>query len=220
MNTIGIIFLGKAPRKDMYNEVRHYIKDCEIRQYGALDEVDDRQIGQLEPENNGHMLTTELPDGRFIKLDKKKILPYMQDAVTRAESDGNKLNIICCTSIFPEFQHSGILLMPGKVLLSMKQYIGNETKIAALVPTERHCAQVRKKWEAEGIAVDTLVLSPYNYTIDEMYSLRAQMEQYECLILECAGYTYEFVEQLKECYQGLVMSPMELTVRIAAGLIL
>lgn len=219
MKSVGIIFLGMAPREDMTNEVRHYIPDCKICQYGALDGADDGLFEELEPEDNGHMLTTELPDGRFIKLDKKKLLPYVQEAVTRSENDGNKLNIICCTSIFPDFRHSGILLMPGKVLISMKQYIGDRTKIAALVPTERHCAQVRKKWETEGIDVDTFVLSPYDYTIEGLHTLCSRLEEYECIILECAGYTFEFTEELKGCYKGLVMSPMELTVRIAAGLI-
>lgn len=219
MKKFGMINIGDTPITGIEKDVKKYFPQAAIYQYGALDGMSEEELQQnVNWNGNGHLLTVQLSNGKFIKLDKEKLVPYIQKTIEKAESQGILVNYIHCTSVFPEFKRKGILMEPGKILKTVAKEV--KGKVLVCTPTKAHIPQVNSKWDAFGIKADVFAIEPFDYNLQEMINLKEKANGYKAVVLDCASYNMEFSKEIAQTYQGIIINALDLSLAICSTLVM
>lgn len=219
VNRVGLLTIGQSPRTDLEADFQRNLGGLEVWQFGALDDLSPRKIQGLVAGSKGQILTTRLRDGQEVSLSKEKLLPLIQTSIDKAEKAGIMLKVILCTSYFPPFDTKGILLEPGKIMLNLVQTISPGAKLGVIVPSEGQQEQSKAKWRKAGKEVHTHVMSAYSKS-DDLWktSLKQDFAPYDALILDCLGYHSDFKNRLREFFGGVILLPLEITLKLCAAL--
>lgn len=168
---IGTVTIGQAPRPDLLEPLLDRIdpRRVEVRQYGALDEVDPESLpaGSIHAPSSLPMLsmappassaptgddryplTTRLGDGRSVTLDETFLAPLVQAAVERAERDGAAVTLLLCAGGFAGVESSRPLVRPFELAVAVLSSMGLPD-IAVAVPLERQVLPAERKYLAAG----------------------------------------------------------------------
>ena len=99
---VAFLFIGQTPRPDTMEEMRRYLPDLQIREYGALDGVSEAEItSEYAPKSHQDLLISKLQNGRSVQISEEMLGGRLQLKLEQAVADGAQLCVLMCTGSFP-----------------------------------------------------------------------------------------------------------------------
>ncbi|WP_408008460.1 AroM family protein [Pseudalkalibacillus sp. A8] len=213
---IGLITIGQSPRIDLTPEMQVLLGPaiCFV-EAGALDNLSEVEIAKLAPEKDEITYISRLRNGQSVKLSKSKLLPYLQQKISKVEEEASS-SIVVCTGSFPTLAHSKPLLFPDQILKHVgKSVLGNGT-LGLLVPLEEQKKQMVDKWGNIPVVVESV--SPYEESDFEGPARKLKDKGATIIILDCMGYN-EAHKQMVKFVTGLpTILSRSIVARVAAEL--
>lgn len=219
MKKIGLLNIGDSPILGIDKEKDTFLKNYEIVETGILDDLTDLEVEQYLWQGEGPLLSVERNNGDFIKMAKEEIFPLIQEAIIKLENQGTQVIYIHCTSKFPEFDHEGLLIEPGKLMKNLVGMMPDSMETVIITPTEDHRKQVEEKWRPLGVIPKIFALNPVSYTSEEVANICNESQRYKTMILDCASYNLELLEMIGSKYKGIVIQPLSLSLDVARSLL-
>lgn len=188
---LACITIGQAPRVDMVPEMRGWLPDVEVVEYGALDKLTDDQIAAIAPDPADEFLTTRLQDGSSVIIGRAGVLPLMQERIQQAERDGVDAILLVCTGEFPDFDTQVPLFTADHLLTKAVAGVVGKQAVGVLSPLEEQRESSKEKF-AEVRVVTTAAASPYSAQNREEIARAAKQladDGADWIVLDCMGYT-------------------------------
>ncbi|MEH7248094.1 AroM family protein [Neobacillus niacini] len=214
---IGLVTIGQSPRVDMTPEMEPFLDEgCVFVEAGALDDLLPKEIEELAPSAGGITYVSRLRSGSYAKLEKSKLLPLVQEKITKLEEEVSS-TILVCTGSFPTLIHTKPLLFPDKILSGMvKSVIGNG-KLGILVPLQEQEESLTEKWGDVPLVAESA--NPYQHDADLVTpALKLKDSGAEIIVLDCMGYTESHKNIVKKTTGLPVILSRSVVARVAAEL--
>lgn len=211
---IGLLTIGQSPRSDMTPEMKALLgPSVEFVEVGALDDLNENEIRQLSPGSNETTYISRLRNGRSVKLSKSKLLPYLQNQLSKVEEEVSS-SIVVCTGSFPTLNNKKPILFPDQVLKNVVQAVLGSGTLGLIVPLEEQRMQLLDKWGS--IPVVAAAASPYEKADFEKPALELKEKGATIFVLDCMGYTDEHKQKVKSVTGLPVILSRSIVARIAA----
>src|SRR6185437_3179710 len=102
MPSLGVVTIGQSPRTDLTGELAAYLPaGTSLLECGALDDLGPAAIAALAPDADEDTLTSRLRDGSSVVLDRRRLVPRLEEAIAALEQQGTEVNLLVCTGTFP-----------------------------------------------------------------------------------------------------------------------
>jgi protein AroM len=198
---IGAITIGQSPRVDVVPEMEAILgPEIEVLQAGALDGLTRGQIAELLPGPDDWVLVSRLKDGSPVKLGESRILPRIQNCITKLEAEGAELIVLICTGKFPvRFQSTRPLIYPQPILHAVAPQLASHGKIGVINPDRDQIKQSREIWGKSVATVEAVAGSPYGEIAEisaAAYCLKGKA--IDLIVMDCIGYTTAMKELVRE----------------------
>ncbi|GBF11211.1 AroM family protein [Tepidibacillus sp. HK-1] len=214
--SVGVLTIGQSPREDVTPSIRAILGDSiDIKEAGGLDRLDENEIKTIHPDDQEITYISKLRNGRSVKIGKSKLLPLLQDELTKLEEKVSAV-IMLCTGDFPTIQSKKPLIYPDKILNHTVQAILNKGKLGVIVPLEEQRNTLTKKWENPNLELFVEVASPYEESDVKGAAQKLKAQGAELIVLDCMGYSETHKKDAMEGSNLPVLLPRTLTARIAA----
>lgn len=187
---LGLVTIGQAPRDDVVASM--FGSSCpDIVQTGALDGLEQATIDKLRPVEGEQPLVTRLTTGEQVWLSKARVLPYLQTAVERLETDGAQLICVLCTGAFPGLHASGRLVFPDQLLRAVVDVLAPAGVLGVLMPDPGQASMMQSKWRRAGRTLALASASPYQAGEAAFASATEQLVRQgaDLIVLDCMGFT-------------------------------
>ncbi|MGC8699254.1 MAG: AroM family protein [Candidatus Acidifodinimicrobium sp.] len=212
---IGLVTIGQSPRTDILKDIEPVLKQDNIEsiECGALDGLSMSEINSLEPEpDKDHILVTRLLDGTEVKLSRSKIIPMMQNCISKLEGKVDAI-VILCTGEFPELKSQNLLIEPSTVLTKLVEAISPDVSLTLLIPSSDQEEELRSKWKNRK---DTTIvaISPYTSSPEDFKNKLEGIDAGQLVIMDCFGYTSQMKEITKNTLRRPVILPRTLVARL------
>lgn len=205
--TIAVITIGQAPRPDITQDLKGLLPaEFRMMEYGALDGLDREQAeARFGYRGSGELLITRLGGvGRALKVDGEAIMRQLQTCIHRAEADGAHAALIACTGVFPKYEHSIPLFLPGEAQRRHTLSLAGNQLIGVVIPKEDQKVQITQWWQNSG--ADNILFGisdPYEEPENIFRTaLRLKEAGAKVLCLDCFGYTTD-QQKMVETQTGL-----------------
>jgi protein AroM len=135
--TIATITIGQTPRPDIAQDLEALLPEgFRLTEYGALDGLTRQQAEErFGYRGRGELLITRLGgQGQSLKVDGEAVMRQLQTCIHRAEADGAHAALIACTGVFPKYEHSIPLLLPGEAQRRHALALAGEQTIGVVIP--------------------------------------------------------------------------------------
>ena len=192
--TIATITIGQTPRPDIAQDLEALLPEgFRLTEYGALDGLTRQQAEErFGYRGRGELLITRLGgQGQSLKVDGEAVMRQLQTCIHRAEADGAHAALIACTGVFPKYEHSIPLLLPGEAQRRHALALAGEQTIGVVIPKADQQEQITGWWKGSG-ADHTLfgIADPYDDP-QEIFRVAQQLQEAgaKVLCLDCFGYT-------------------------------
>ena len=206
---VAFLFIGQTPRPDTMEEMRRYLPDLQIREYGALDGVSEAEItSEYAPKSHQDLLISKLQNGRSVQISEEMLGGRLQLKLEQAVADGAQLCVLMCTGSFPGLRCQVPLLTMDEAFHRNMELPINIKVIGLIVPKEEQQVQFAAKYKHFKKEVLTANASPYGLTetiVKEALKLKAMGA--ECICLDCMGYTDSQAHEVSACTQLPVHTP-------------
>lgn len=209
MKKVAAITIGQSPRVDLVPEIKKYLNDLEIVEYGILDPYTYEEAEAiLKPSQGDNVLVSRMRDGRQIKMKEQLVYGLVQDCIYKIENEGINTIFLMCTGKFPEFEHKGLFLEPFSLIHSIVNNITNG-KIGVIVPDALQIPQLIKYWNESGNDIVIRAASPYKDFDKEVEkaALELKKEDIPLIVMDCMGYSLSMKEKVKELTGKPVLLP-------------
>lgn len=214
--SVGILTIGQSPREDVTPSIRAILGDSiDIIEAGGLDRLGDDKIKSVCPDDQEITYISKLRNGKSVKIGKSKLLPLLQDELTKLEEKVTVV-IMLCTGDFPTIQSKKPLIYPDKILNHTVQAILKKGKLGVIVPLEEQRNTLTKKWENPNLELFVEVASPYEDSDVKGAGQRLKSQGAELIVLDCMGYSETHKKDAMEGSDLPVLLPRTLTARITA----
>lgn len=215
--SIGLITIGQSPRSDMTHEMQPLLGSGVVfDEIGALDDLSEKDISELSPEQGELTYVSRLRNGKSAKLSKVKLEPYLQKKVQEIEQRVSS-SILVCTGSFPTIVHEKPILFPDQVLKNVVKSVIGDGKLGLMIPLEEQRDQLTKKWE--GTPLEVAVSSPYEGADFESVGNELLKKGVTLIVLDCMGYTEEQKRRVKSSTGLPVILSRSIVSRVAAELV-
>jgi protein AroM len=176
-----------------------------LAQAGALDMLNDREIADLHPRTDEHVLVTRLRDGREVTIAKERVLDHLQDAVTRLEEEGASVICVLCTGEFTTLSSRSLVIYPDRILSHTVESVLPSGTIGILMPHPLQHESMMAKWSTGQRSVVTASVSPYSEA-DEIAAAISDLEARGAamIVMDCMG----FDRQMQNSAVGAVGVPV------------
>lgn len=188
---LGVLTIGQSPRVDMVPEMRQWLAEVEILEYGALDDQPAERIAAMAPCPGDEYLTTMLRDGSSVVIGREHLLGLLQQRIATAEADGADVVLIACTGEFPPFKHRRPLYTADHLLAHAAAAVAGNNPVGVLSPLEAQRESSKQKFSSLDV-VATAAASPYSPdAAAEIAGASRELASAEasCIVLDCMGYT-------------------------------
>lgn len=212
--TIGVLTIGQSPRDDVTPSIQKILSpDVTIKEAGGLDRLREDELPSISPNQKDTTYVSRLRNGSSVKIGKSKLLPLLQDELSKLEEEV-AFTIMLCTGDFPSLIAKKPILYPDKILNSTVNAIMQSGKLGLIIPLEEQRTSLVQKWHHLDVLVE--VASPYEDSDIFGAARRLKERGVSMLVLDCIGYNEQ--HKLKAVKgSGLpVILPRTLTARIAA----
>jgi protein AroM len=195
MPSLGVVTIGQSPRADLTGELAAYLPaGTSLLERGALDGLSAPAIAALAPDADEDTLTTRLRDGQSVVLDRQRLVPRLEAAISALEQQGTDVNLLVCTGTFPPLRHGRPLLDAERLLVSgVGAVAGRSGPLGVVVPLPAQQKVLSARWErALGAPVLVDHADPYAAgaadAIPEAAG-RLARQGARIALLDCMGYT-------------------------------
>lgn len=164
MPSLGVVTIGQSPRADLTGELAaHLPAGTRLLERGALDELTSSEIAALAPDADEDTLTSCLRGGEAVVLDRQRLVPLLERAVSTLEWEGAKVNLLVCTGTFPPLRHRRPLLDAERLLVSgVSAIVHGSGPPGVVVPLAAQQDVLSKRWQrALGAPVLVGAADPY-----------------------------------------------------------
>ncbi|KKI91512.1 hypothetical protein WQ54_14640 [Bacillus sp. SA1-12] len=214
--SVGVLTIGQSPRIDVTPSIQHILgNSVDLVEAGGLDRIDDDNIHTITPDNDEITYISKLRNGQSTKIGKSKLLPLLQEELTRLEDKVSAV-IMLCTGDFPTINSKKPLIYPDKILSHTVQAILTKGKLGLIVPLEEQRYTLTQKWKSTGIDLCVEVASPYEDSDIKGAARKLKKQGAELIVLDCMGYNEAHKKDAMEESSLPVLLPRTLTARIVA----
>lgn len=192
MIATGFVTIGQAPRDDILVSMLPDTPSTALIQHGALDGLSRSELQELQPENDETPFVTRLADGSEALVSKNALMPRLQSAVNRAESDGAGSVVVLCTGAFPSLTSTVPLIFPDRILQANVDALLPFGTIGVVMPHENQMELMQKKWATPERTMVGYSASPYSSS-DRLQEIGRNMHEraVDLIVLDCMGFTAE-----------------------------
>lgn len=204
MAVLGVVTIGQAPRADLTGELVGYLPcGATLLERGALDELKRSAIAALTPEAVEDTLTSRLRDGTSVVLDRRRLVPLLEDALATLERRGAEANLLVCTGSFPLLRHRRPLLDGEHLLVhGVSALLHGMGRLGVVVPLPAQQHVLAHRWN---VALNASVLVDHAdpYAADVMNAVPAAVGRLasagaRIVILDCMGFTEAMREAARQ----------------------
>ena len=195
MPSLGVVTIGQSPRADLTAELAAYLPGrTRLLERGALDDLTPSAIAALAPGADEDTLTTRLRGGESVVLDRQRLVPLLEEAISALEQEGAEVNLLVCTGTFPPLRHRRPLLDAERLLVTGVSAIAHRSgKLGVVVPLPAQQDVLSRRWQrALGARVLVDTADPYADGAAEAIPAaagRLASEGAHIALLDCMGYT-------------------------------
>lgn len=195
MPTLGVVTIGQSPRADLTGELAAYLPaGTSLLERGAIDDLGSSAIAALAPDTDEDTLTSRLRDGEPVVLDRKRLVPRLEEAISALEQQGAEVNLLVCTGTFPPLHHGRPLLDAERLLVSgVGAVVDGSRPLGVVVPRPAQHNVLAGRWErALGGPVLVDNADPYAGGAAEAIPAavgRLARQGARIVLLDCMGYT-------------------------------
>lgn len=195
MPSLGVVTIGQSPRADLTGELAAYLPaGTGLLERGALDDLSSSAITALAPDADEDTLTSRLRDGEPVVLDRQRLVPRLEEAISELEQRGAEVNLLVCTGTFPPLHHGRPLLDAERLLVSgVGAVVHRSGPLGVVVPLPAQQNVLSMRWErALGAPVLVDHADPYaGGAADAIPAAvgRLARQGARIAVLDCMGYT-------------------------------
>jgi protein AroM len=208
---IGFITIGQSPRTDVVPEIREILgRDVQILEAGALDGLDRAEIEALGPEQGcENVLVSRLRDGSWVTMDEKKLLPLLEERISRLEEQGAGLAVLLCTGPFPRLGSGGIpVIYPFRLMETVFPCFSVRGRVGIVTPDEKQKELCMGKWSPVMKHVAVTVCNPYDRDCSlEQAAMDMRNADPDFIVLDCIGYNKEMKQKMEQLTGKPVILP-------------
>lgn len=219
---VGVVTISQSPRADLVLPVQAQLREHQIIEAGALDELTLEEITSAPP--GAYPLTTRLRDGSLVVVDEEFLAPRLQQAVERLEAAGVSATYLACAGPFAQVQGSQPLIKPFWLASAMLRAIGIQ-RIGVVVPTESQRDAATAKWNAAGFTAAgwTLPGEVANAAEEDLFlNVLGQIGEtagIECIVLDYVGHPLGYVKRVQAATRQPVLDLGHLAISSLASII-
>jgi protein AroM len=208
MPSLGVVTIGQSPRDDLTGELAAYLPaGTRLLERGALDDLTSPAITALAPDAEQDTLTSRLRDGESVMLDRRRLVPLLEQAVSALERRGATANLLVCTGTFPPLRHLRPLLDAEHLLVSgVCAIVHGSGPLGVVVPLAAQQEVLSERWQrALGAPVLVDAADPYAENAAEAIpaaACRLAGQGARIVLLDCMGYT-EFARDATAARAGI-----------------
>ena len=187
---LGLVTIGQSPRDDVVPQMKPLLPDdLDIRQMGALDSLNHKQILDLAPGPGDYVLHTRLRDGSSVTIGRERIVSLVQACIDQLEEGGANPVLLLCTGEFPELRSKGLLIAPDRLLLNVVRGLGVR-RLGIMVPLPSQVGELIEKWGEIDVEVTCSAASPYAEQ-DQVTAAAGELAGHDLdlVVMDCMGYT-------------------------------
>ncbi len=214
---VGLLTIGQSPRSDITRDIEPILKDAGVEyiECGALDNLSREEIEALKPNSpNDYILVTKLLDGSEVKLSRAKIIPLLQQCITKLEDQVNLIGILC-TGEFPELKSKKLLIEPSILLSKIVEAISPSSSLTIMIPSADQAQIVRYKWKIND-PNKIISISPYTSTLSDFKEKLKKVKADQLVVMDCMGYSMEMKRLVASILERPVILPRTLFARVLA----
>ncbi|MEY9976354.1 AroM family protein [Lysinibacillus sp. RC79] len=214
MNKVGFLTNGQSPRSDItptFKEI--FNKDIEIVERGALDSLKEAQLLTVIARKEKNTCISRLRDGRSIIMDRRKLLPLLQDELSKLEQEVDMV-VVLCTDDLPTLTCGKPIFYSSRILTQAISAMADQPKIGLIIPLEEQRRSMLKKWKNVSDDITVAVASPYDYGNFEEAARYLKDYRVDLIILDCMGYDEEHRQLVRKESGILTILPRTLVARI------
>ncbi len=217
---VAAVTIGQAPRPDLLEPLFDRIdpRGVEVRQYGALDDVEPEalpagsisepppvtdprlehahqaQVGVSYRSRLAYPLTTRLADGRLATLDESFLAPYVQAAVSRGEADGAGATLLLCAGGFAGIAATRPLVRPFELAVATLRSLGLPD-VGVAVPYERQVQPAERKYLEAGLFPIVRAAAPRE--VPDVFDRQVSEGLVGAIVLDFVGHPSGDVDELR-----------------------
>jgi protein AroM len=193
--------------------------DLAIIEAGALDHCSPEQIQDLAPDCPANSVVSRLRDGSEVTLDRKKLVPLIQDCITRLDGEV-AAHLLLCTGAYPRFDAQRPVLDADQLLLACISAIQRRGRLGVMVPHPDQIASARERWRILDPEVLVQAASPYAQHLQLLGAAALfKRERVDLILMNCFGYSQEMKDTVTTMAGAAAILPSSLLIRIAAEII-
>lgn len=191
---IALITVGHSPRDDLAPELMRLLGEgYRAQQLGGLDAFSPEVIKEeFAPHNDEATMVSRLSSGEMFEMSAAKALPYVQQAIKKAEQNGADAVVLLCTGKFPRVQCGVPLLVPYELMHRLVPGLSLGMRVGALFPFAAFAQEMHEGWQEAGMDVAFASVRP-QCSPEELVEALTPMKRagLDMLVLDCIGYTVE-----------------------------
>lgn len=198
MPSLGVVTIGQSPRADLTGELAAYLPTgTRLLERGALDDLTSSAIAALAPDADEDTLTSRLRSGESVVLDRQRLVPLLEQAVSALEREGATVSLLVCTGIFPPLGHRRPLLDAERLLVSgVSAIVHGSGPLGVVVPLAAQQDVLSERWQ-RALGGPVLVDAADPYAEGAVEAIPAAACRLACqgariALLDCMGYTERF----------------------------
>jgi protein AroM len=214
--TLGAVTIGQSPRTDVVPELEALLPGVRFREAGALDGEPAETLRRLAADPAGPILVTRLGDGREIRVGEDDLVPRVQRAVDRLQTEVDAI-LLLCTGAFPRLASAVPLLYPERILTHFVAGVFDGGALAVLTPGEAQVGWQDARWRAACPEARVLVAAASPYATDWRRPLDQAVEALGAVrpalvVMDCLGYD----AAMRDRVRGLAGAPVALARSVLA----
>jgi protein AroM len=225
MPSLGVVTIGQSPRVDLTGELAAYLPTgTRLLERGALDDLSSPAIAALAPDADEDTLTSRLRGGESVVLDRQRLVPLLEEAISALEQEGADVNLLVCTGTFRPLRHVRPLLDAERLLVSgVSAIVHRSGSLGIVVPLAAQRDVLSARWQ-RALGVPVLVDSADPYAGDAVEATAAAAGRLasrgaQMALLDCMGYTEAFRKAARACADIPVLLSRSVVGRLAGELL-
>jgi protein AroM len=186
---VGFITIGQSPRDDILKDLPETLRNMQVVQVGALDNLTAQQIAALQPTDNETLYVSRLRDGSEVSIAKERLIPLLEEKIDRIRKDVGVTVMLCSGNM--TLTNSDKVIFPSKLLRETVESMmkGEQKKIGIIVPEESQIQLARDEWLELGEEVKVANFSPYTDPIEKLKACSGELNDRDLIVMDCIGYS-------------------------------
>lgn len=194
MPSLGVVTIGQSPRADLTGELAAYLPaGTGLAERGALDDLSSSAIAALAPDAGEDTLISRLRGGEAVVLDRRRLVPCLEEAISILEREGTDANLLVCTGTFPPLRARRPLLDAERLLVNgVRAVAAGDGPLGVVVPLPAQRDVLSRRWQ-RALCAPVLAdnADPYaRDAADEVAAAAGRLARRgaRMVLLDCMGY--------------------------------